>query len=347
MPEKKEDNKTDEFEELFEDDSKSNEKIKENEKKEEIEDELLIENDGDFFWVLQRVIWGIVKTLFLLGIIIVLVWHVWWNNDISDKVKKITQPTETQKKENIIKKSEKSIWDKLTNVFSSDKKNSVKIINKVGSNNVNNSRNKREETHQTSINKNQINNYELPKSQNSQKIIHDKHAIKAASLIYGIEQRRVFAKNSVFTESIKWLREAKGLADINLNFYIERHKNPKEAIGELLFQTRDLITKNGIIQSKLLADMTEFNIKSEEEKVMALQLDEKLFQKISRLESSKIDKILQEKIQHEQLYIKYQSEVRIRQTLIKNMRGFEQNLRKKVLYLVNPAQKTEIRSSKF
>ena len=343
MPEKKEDNKTDEFEELFEDDSKSNEKIKENEKKEEIEDELLIENDGDFFWVLQRVIWGIVKTLFLLGIIIALIWHVWWNNDISDKVKKITLPTEkTQAQKKLIKKDEKTIWNKITNIFSSDKKNSIKIINKVNDSNSNN-----KSTPPPLINKNQINNYELPKSQNSQKIIHDKHAIKAASLIYGIEQRRVFAKNSVFTESIKWLREAKGLADINLNFYIERHKNPKEAIGELLFQTRDLITKNGIIQSKLLADMTEFNIKSEEEKVMALQLDEKLFQKISRLESSKIDKILQEKIQHEQLYIKYQSEVKIRQTLIKNMRGFEQNLRKKVLYLVNPAQKTEIRSSKF
>ena len=43
-----------------------------------VEDEdFLIEEDGDFFWVIQRIAWGIIKTLFALGVIASLIWIIW------------------------------------------------------------------------------------------------------------------------------------------------------------------------------------------------------------------------------------------------------------------------------
>ncbi|MCF7830494.1 hypothetical protein K9M41_00650 [Candidatus Gracilibacteria bacterium] len=41
------------------------------------EEELLIEQGEDFFWILQRVIWGVVKTAIILGIIGFLIWLIW------------------------------------------------------------------------------------------------------------------------------------------------------------------------------------------------------------------------------------------------------------------------------
>ena len=42
------------------------------EPKEEAVDGLLIEEDGDSFWVIQQVFWGIVKTALLLGLLLFL-----------------------------------------------------------------------------------------------------------------------------------------------------------------------------------------------------------------------------------------------------------------------------------
>ncbi len=61
-----------------------------------LDDDSLIEDDGDFFWVLQRVIWGILKGIFTLAIIIFLIWFIWGDfgttsplNKTSEKVSKV------------------------------------------------------------------------------------------------------------------------------------------------------------------------------------------------------------------------------------------------------------------
>ncbi len=47
------------------------------EKEDKPDEELLIEQGGDFFWIFQRVIWGVVKTAVILGIIGFLIWLIW------------------------------------------------------------------------------------------------------------------------------------------------------------------------------------------------------------------------------------------------------------------------------
>ncbi|MCF7906077.1 hypothetical protein K9L63_02720 [Candidatus Gracilibacteria bacterium] len=43
----------------------------------EEDENLLVENDGDFFWILQRVLWGVLKTGVVVGLIVFLVWLIW------------------------------------------------------------------------------------------------------------------------------------------------------------------------------------------------------------------------------------------------------------------------------
>lgn len=49
------------------------------------ETSLLEEDESDLFWVIQRIIWGIVKTLIVLGGIIFLVWLIWSDSPITPK----------------------------------------------------------------------------------------------------------------------------------------------------------------------------------------------------------------------------------------------------------------------
>ncbi len=46
----------------------------------EEDDELLIEEDGDFFWLLQRIVWGVLKFVFGFGLLGVAIWFIWTSN---------------------------------------------------------------------------------------------------------------------------------------------------------------------------------------------------------------------------------------------------------------------------
>lgn len=70
---------------------KNEEKVKKVANLEDDEDSL-IEEDGDFFWILQRVVWGILKTLVILGFIVGTLWLIWGNKSTLKKTKKIKKP---------------------------------------------------------------------------------------------------------------------------------------------------------------------------------------------------------------------------------------------------------------
>jgi len=74
--------------------------IKEEEKREEDEN-LLIENDGDFFWILQRVLWGILKTAIIVGSLAFLVWLIWHSGEKTEDTvsKKSSKQTEVSVKD--------------------------------------------------------------------------------------------------------------------------------------------------------------------------------------------------------------------------------------------------------
>jgi hypothetical protein len=72
----------------------------------EEEELLLIEEDGDFFWVIQNILWGIFKTVAILGGIGLLIWFIWGDSDENDVVPAV--PVETTTVEESI-----SLWEQL------------------------------------------------------------------------------------------------------------------------------------------------------------------------------------------------------------------------------------------
>jgi len=72
------------------------------EKEDKPDEELLIEQGGDFFWIFQRVIWGVVKTAVILGIIGFLIWLIWRpdkkesKTDMDVIIPAVTEETKTE-----------------------------------------------------------------------------------------------------------------------------------------------------------------------------------------------------------------------------------------------------------
>ncbi len=102
-----------------------------------VEEELLIEQDGDFFWVFQRVTWGIVKTAVVLGGIIFLAWLIWHpgkqHSDESEAVHPEHEESsvdESQKERKIfVKKEEPKVVEKqAVTAVDSDQKEALLAV---------------------------------------------------------------------------------------------------------------------------------------------------------------------------------------------------------------------------
>lgn len=68
-----------------------------------LDEDSLIEDDGDFFWVLQRVVWGILKGVFLLIAIGFFIWFIWGDSgDIFPSEKEIKKTAKEAEINNFI-----------------------------------------------------------------------------------------------------------------------------------------------------------------------------------------------------------------------------------------------------
>jgi len=75
---------------------------------EEVDDSLIIENDGDLFWVLHRIAWGTIKGLILIGMIVITVWFIWSDDEksLDTKIQKNIEKVKLPKAKEVIEKNE-------------------------------------------------------------------------------------------------------------------------------------------------------------------------------------------------------------------------------------------------
>jgi hypothetical protein len=69
----------------------------------EADEDHLLEDDGDSFWMIQRFVWGTIKTILLIGGIGLVLWLVWGNGSFKLPTFNVNLPTfeksETKKTE--------------------------------------------------------------------------------------------------------------------------------------------------------------------------------------------------------------------------------------------------------
>ncbi len=100
---------------------------------EEIDDSLIIENDGDFFWILHRIAWGTIKGLLLIGLIFITIWFIWKddNNIAKIEIKNIFPKEEIKNNRDIEDKQSKKYISGNNISSNTDVKTYLDIINKA------------------------------------------------------------------------------------------------------------------------------------------------------------------------------------------------------------------------
>ena len=100
-----------------------------------VEDEdFLVEEDGDFFWVIQRIAWGTIKTLLAVAIIGVFVWIIWgvnlpFGNNNSEADPFTQDSLQTTERENRIPITRPNNYSEIPDTIDSDIVNDLNIEN--------------------------------------------------------------------------------------------------------------------------------------------------------------------------------------------------------------------------
>ncbi len=84
------------------------------------EDELLIENDGNVFWLFQKIVWSVFKLALMVGAIGLLAWIIW--RPVNNPLKEIHRESEVEEVKKVEdsksqKVKEKSVTDSVKDIF--------------------------------------------------------------------------------------------------------------------------------------------------------------------------------------------------------------------------------------
>lgn len=290
------------------------------------DDGLLIEEDGDFFWLLQRIVWGLIKTLFIVGIIGAIIWFIWRspgteNNEVIVSEIPITNVTESPK-------NQLSLWQRIfggeetTEDAPLEQNNTTAPITPPPNDPITPKR----PTPVNNLNTNTDDIYE------------------AARWAYNLEYNRSSQSNSILGESIRWLKNAKTIGEISENYL--RSQNPGERstkIQEVITEGERLMQQYDFLNQALTQEYEVYLARGNAANSQVNQIDDQILNNIKNFQSIGIEDLLTEKITAQRVAAENLSQAKVRETLRKNMQHFATLLQQKMLPLF--ARPTELRSS--
>lgn len=314
------------------------------------DDSLLIEEDGDFFWVIQRLVWGAIKTILLISVIGVIIWFIW--QESGNKETPSIPSLETQEESDSTPSNSSTDTDKNSesetnkssswfSFFTKDKNTdedqtsneNTEDVKTQNSQTLKNTDNQTNTNNSSQTNTQEIN---LPKSQQD--------IYEISRWAYNLEYMRVSQNNSLLEESVKWLKKAKIIGEINENFLRSQAPNIRaKKIEEVIAESEALVAQHKILSTDLNNEYQFYLNKGNQNNEMVKDLDTQITQEIIGLSPTNIKTLLEQKIIAQQQAAENLSNAKIRETLLRNMQSFATLLNQKGLPLLQPA--TEIRSS--
>ncbi len=272
--------------------------VKKDDKSED--DDYLVEDDGDFFWVLQRVVWGVLKGLILIGSIGFFVWFIWGygSNDTEDKKLDITQIS-------------KIIHDKVP------KKDKNTTTTKP-------------------VDKNIPNKSPLPEIKN---MTATNQSLLTITKAYQAINQDVSTNTDIITKSIQWLKGAKTMGSVNLDIIrIESPKKRSQKIEDTIIFAEKLLKESPILKKQLSTELeTLKKRKASLEKEQTTNKDQ-IFQNLKTFKSDNINKLLEKQEVVGKEIASLSTKGKIREILLKNIKNFENLIYQKIIHLVPKTQ---------
>lgn len=309
------------------------------------DDDLLFDEENDFFWVLQNIFWNALKSLFIIFVLVAIIWVVWRpNNDekISNTKNKTTntlteQPTETKKKEE--KKTETK-----TQVNSSP---AVKPIQPV------------EPLPGTKTEAEQPVVPAVTPTQRSRNVIQPHQVSSSLSNVAGevsrwhnyIEQKRVYGSQSSLYEGSWWIKQVDALYDSPMTGYIDAPTQQlrQQNINQLLGHMAQLLEKSFLVRSDLYADLQFHNQRAANAQTLFNQYNTALTNAYNAKQTGSFPSLIEGKAQASKDFTANQAEADVRRLLIQHMEQYDKSVRSlyEVIYANQAAIAQDIRVVNF
>jgi hypothetical protein len=262
----------------------------------EIDDELLIEQDGDFFWILQKVVWSIVKVLVGLGIVIFLIWII-WDTDENPLTEKINIQEKKESLEKTVEKTKKTLKESLS---------------------------KKEEKTATSS------PIITPQSSSAPFVFKENESvITMAQWHQWIEKTRTFQQKEVISRSLDWLDQAEEFFSFPIKqiFVGKTSVQRSKKINQVLTEIRSLLQKSDALRRDMVRQIQGYNPTLLEEKKVYNFRKQELEEVFKSARKKYSDSLLHEKIQAQQNITELSSLLEIRHRLIRQMEQYDKSLR--------------------
>jgi len=312
----------------------------------EAPDSLLIEEDGDPFWVIQKVFWGIIKTAALLGILLFLIWLVWRpsslfsdDSEVSFEVEPTPQTAEIKAPEPSAKDEESGpgFWQRLFG--SKDEAPTTSTPAPANSNTTN-------ATNTASTTNKAANTNPVPETtpvETSRPTVNASDPT-GAEIAYEVEENRTQLVRGILPESVNWLRRAKTIGEISLSMVREAAPAVRsQHVESILAESDKLFVESANLQVQLQAERDYFLTQGQTANQQTEILEEQISQSLRVLDPLPLDRLLQAKVKAQQEASYFLSNAKIRDTLLQNIQTFDALLRQQSIPLLNPA--TELRAS--
>ncbi len=289
----------------------------------------LIEEDGDIFWTIQQVSWGIIKTLAILVFLLLLIWFIW--NPSSFKFWERTPRSDFNIE---LGEKEKGFMEKL---FGGDTNADQK--EQIAEKAIENGEEANTAPSKTQEDSTAKNKETLDQQESTIQDIND-----AVDRSYQLEAQRVQLSRGTISESVQWLRRAKNIGEISLT--VIRTESPSaraQKVEEIIAEADFLFVDSVRIQSQLVAEREALLAAGQNANESITQIESQISQALSALDPNAVEPLVVQKIQQQYIAAENLSRAKIRDTLLRNVQNFDRLLRQKTLPLLTPA--TEIRAS--
>ncbi len=337
------------------------------------DDSLLIEEDGDFFWVIQKVVWGSIRSIFVFALIAGLLWFIWRGSSTPESLpEEVTAPEVTVSQEteksggwfsglfggNGEKEPESSDVQETPAPKGLEPSNNIEVSGEQESggwfSGLFGGSNKKEAESPIAQESPDVNtsttpptNINVPSNTNTpapQGPVSTQDIYEVSRWAYNLEYERESQSSTVLAESVKWLKNAKIIGEIGDDYL--RSQDPGSRtykLEEVIAQGEVLMSRYEVLTTQLQSEYDVYFAQGTQANQQVKALDEAILKSVKEFKSSEIDQLLTQKVRAQQFAAENLSNAKTREILLRNMSAFANLLQQKMLPLFS--RPTEIRSS--
>lgn len=281
------------------------------------DEELLIDEGGDFFWLLQNVIWGTLKSIFIIVILVVIIWVIWGKKAPSQKdtpkqTPEIQQetPTQTEEKKSWFT-SLKEKWKKDTSEEKTQKKEVIIPPEEVKEN--------------TSLPSTPNNAHTETPSSNITLI----PAQEIAQWHIYLEEKRLFDMHATNTSGINWIRKAHNIYAIPLSQHIrgENEYERQKQLETFLAHINTLLKESYSTRTELYKAKLEFAQKAQQAQERFNAAQTGINNALTQANGSNIEQLVKQKSQASEDHTYNSTNEQINTWLIARIEQYDKSLR--------------------